>query len=502
MVPAGGLGAAELAALLRELAPQLRGARVRDLCRLKGRDDLILFLDTEPEGRCALQIAPGGPRARVCTTSRRFGRHLFETGPLVDRLAQRLRGARLVDLVAEPGQRSCCFDWQPTEGGLLRLQVELFGARGLWCLCEEAGQILELSRLPNSKDRALRPGQPYQPPPAGRPAREQPPRFRPPLAPAIDRYYSALDLDAEEGQLRRELQQTLDRGRKRCAHKIQGLERQQETARGAEQIRQQADLLLAYGFGAAPGQESLRVPDPQDPEAEIELRLEPGVPVQKQADKLYQRARKLQDGTAVTAQRLQESRAEAQRLDELAAALQAAEQFNDLVALRPLWIDQGLLKETRAPTPKQKQGKDQRYAKLTKGLNLRLFESVEGHLLMVGRNNQQNDRLSVSVARGNDYWFHVGQGYAGSHVVLRIPKEKTPSLDSLLDAATLAIYFSKARQAHRCEVIYCRARHVRKPKGFPPGKVTTTQTKTLLVDMEDQRLRRLLDHPLHGGGES
>ena len=113
--------------------------------------------------------------------------------------------------------------------------------------------------------------------------------------------------------------------------------------------------------------------------------------------------------------------------------------------------------------------------------------------MFVGRNNKENDRLSKSVARGNDLWFHVGQGYAGSHVVLRLPKEKTASLESLLDAGTLALHFSKARNATRCEIIYTPAKNVRKPKGLPPGKVTTTNTKTLLVDRDEERLRRLLD---------
>ncbi len=112
---------------------------------------------------------------------------------------------------------------------------------------------------------------------------------------------------------------------------------------------------------------------------------------------------------------------------------------------------------------------------------------------MVGRTNQENDRLSMSVAKGNDLWFHVGRGLAGSHVVLRLPKGKTASLESMLDASTLAIHFSKARDAERCEVIYTRAKHVRKPKGLPPGRVTTSQTRTLGIDLDRGRLRRLLD---------
>ena len=95
-------------------------------------------------------------------------------------------------------------------------------------------------------------------------------------------------------------------------------------------------------------------------------------------------------------------------------------------------------------------------------------------------------------ARGNDLWFHVGQGYAGSHVVVRLPRTKTASLETLLDAATLAVHFSKARGNPSCEVIYTQAKHVHKPKGLPPGAVVPSHTKTLHVRGEEARLTRLL----------
>ena len=123
-------------------------------------------------------------------------------------------------------------------------------------------------------------------------------------------------------------------------------------------------------------------------------------------------------------------------------------------------------------------------------------------MLLVGRDNQQNDKLTTRIAKGNDLWFHVGRGYAGSHVVLRVPKGKSASLESLLDAGTLAIHFSKVRGAELEEVIYAQAKHVRKPKGLPPGKVVPSQTKTLRIRREEDRLARLLDSAPGSGDDS
>ena len=96
-------------------------------------------------------------------------------------------------------------------------------------------------------------------------------------------------------------------------------------------------------------------------------------------------------------------------------------------------------------------------------------------------------------ANGNDLWLHVGGGRPGSHVVVRLPRNKTASLETLLDAATLAVHFSKARGEPRAEVIYTFRKHVRKPTGLPAGAVVPSQTKTVTVHADPDRLRRLLD---------
>ncbi|MBL8753984.1 MAG: DUF814 domain-containing protein, partial [Planctomycetes bacterium] len=87
---------------------------------------------------------------------------------------------------------------------------------------------------------------------------------------------------------------------------------------------------------------------------------------------------------------------------------------------------------------------------------------------------------------------HVGGGRAGSHVVIRLPKGKTASLETLLDAGTLAVHFSKARGESRIDVVYTQKKHVKKPKGLPAGAVVPSQTRTITVLRDDARLARLL----------
>ena len=488
-----GLTAAELALVLTELEPLLAAARVTDVARLVGRDDLLLFLEL-PDGRRALHIAPGGKRARLTLTTRRFRREEFATGPLVDRLRETLRGARFKGCAHAPDERRCDFALTVSDGTDLNLHVELFGVRGLWCVTDADESILELSRLPKSAGRELRPGAKYLAPAAAR--RLDPgagPRFTAPYLDAVDAYFTSRDAEEEIAQLQKTLDQAVQRARRKLQNKIDGLARQQEEIGRVAEIRLQADMLLAYGFGLAPGADRLEVSHPQDPSRRLEIAIDPAVPIQKQAERLYNRARKLEDGAAIAARRKAEAEADLAALAADADDLAACETFDDSRDLRAAWIARGILVRPKAEHRTAPSKHEQKLRKITKGHNVRVFTSSEGHLILVGRTNQQNDRLSLSIARGNDLWLHVGRGYAGSHVVVRLPKAKTASLQTLIEAGTLAIHFSKARNASRCEVIYTAAKNVRKPKGLPQGRVTTSQAKTLDVDVDPALLRRLLD---------
>ncbi len=125
---------------------------------------------------------------------------------------------------------------------------------------------------------------------------------------------------------------------------------------------------------------------------------------------------------------------------------------------------------------------------------VRVFESYDGIVIYVGKNARDNDNLSIRVARGNDWWFHVA-GVQGSHVLVRLEsKQQGLALpqETLLDAATLAVYFSKARKATRADVHYTQAKNIRKAKKAPPGQVVVNNGKTLNVVVEQERLDRLL----------
>jgi hypothetical protein len=115
------------------------------------------------------------------------------------------------------------------------------------------------------------------------------------------------------------------------------------------------------------------------------------------------------------------------------------------------------------------------------GAGLRQYESPGGFVVLVGRNNKQNDVLSHQVAKPGDVWMHV-RGMPGSHTVIRVGQgAQQPQLADLQFAANLAAWFSKGRNAGKVDVIVARAEHLKKFKGAKPGQVLVAKEEGNVV---------------------
>ena len=109
--------------------------------------------------------------------------------------------------------------------------------------------------------------------------------------------------------------------------------------------------------------------------------------------------------------------------------------------------------------------------------------------MLVGRNNRQNDRLTTKDADKRDIWLHT-QKIHGSHVILCTGGAE-PDEQSLMEAASLAAYFSQAQGSAKVPVDYTPVRFVKKPAGARPGMVVYTTYQTLLADPDESLVKRL-----------
>lgn len=492
---ARGLTAAELALALEDLrglcpttVVDAVALNTKVLTGTDSHDDVLLVLQTGEQKKAFVQVALGSTRARVTTTARRFGRDVRARGPGPDLLQRELQGATFTDIVTTPGERRCELVFE-TAVGKRTLAIELFSARGLWVLCDTGGAALTMSRAVTTAVRTLRRGDVYVPPPPA-PTTKKPAstesRFAAPVLASIDAFFTELDLQKEQHRAHETLHVALERARKQARNKASGMRRQLDTVARSQEMRDTADLMLAYAHNVKRGAASMEVHS-LDGSGMVTIKLDSAKPVTVQANQLYDKARKLDDGRAMTEQRLRTAERDLTELDEIAALLENATD-EQLEGVRQQLQKRGLLPK-EAP---QKKPAKQRQKQTDEQVPFRRFTSAEGYPIFVGRNNNQNDELTMRYANGNDLWLHVGGGRPGSHVVVRLPKQKTASLETLLDAAALAVYYSKSRGEPRIEVVYTSRKNVRKPKGLPAGAVVPSHTKTLTVLADDERLSRLL----------
>ena len=117
-----------------------------------------------------------------------------------------------------------------------------------------------------------------------------------------------------------------------------------------------------------------------------------------------------------------------------------------------------------------------------RGLQPRLYTYTlpGGWTVLAGRSDQDNEVLSLRLARPNDWWFHV-RGLPGSHVILQVPDDREPDRDTVRAAAAVAAWHSKKRDGRQVSVAVTRARNVTRARGAPTGTVNVRREVVLVV---------------------
>ena len=237
-----------------------------------------------------------------------------------------------------------------------------------------------------------------------------------------------------------------------------------ETAE-ADRYRLYAELLTANFYLLQTGQKEALVSNFYSPTQEtILVPLEQSLSPKENARRYFKKYRKLKDGAAIIQQQLEATVQEIYYLESILAALCYAD-LDSLAEIQDEMEQAGLLPAPPAKKPRQAPSGPLK------------FISADGIEILVGKNNRQNDLLTLRIAKESDTWLHV-KSYPGSHVVVRssAPPERT-----LLEAARLAVRFSKSTAAGKAAVDCTLVKHVHKPRGARPGMVVYTHHTTIFV---------------------
>jgi len=268
---------------------------------------------------------------------------------------------------------------------------------------------------------------------------------------------------------RTEITRRLERAEARAARLTGDLE---ETTR-ADASRARGDLLLASLHRVPEGASQVTLPGFTGGEETIEL--DPTLSPAANAERFYREAGRLDRARHRLPALIAEARDEAERHRQALESLERGEV--------PDWLDRG----GRGRTGTGDAGDDDH----GRGI-YRRYRTSGGLEVRVGRGRRENDRLTFGHSAPADIWLHA-RSVPGSHVILRWHGSDDPPKRDLLEAAALAAWFSKARSSGIVAVDWTRRKHVRKPRGAPPGAVTPGQVRTLFAEPDAAVERRLRD---------
>jgi predicted ribosome quality control (RQC) complex YloA/Tae2 family protein len=297
------------------------------------------------------------------------------------------------------------------------------------------------------------------------------------ISQCLDTFYSDKAERDRVGQQTQALVQKLTREVEKNKRKIKILQKEIASSAKAETSRLYGELLTTYLHQINRGDKAATVVNYYDEsEKEVTIPLNPTLSPNENAQRYYKKYQKLKAGKKYNEEQIQIAKEEIDYLESVLAQLALAN-LAEVEQIREELTEEGWIKK------QIKKGR-QKISQPTPTS----YIATDGTTILVGKNNKQNDRLTHQIARKSDTWLHT-KDIPGSHVVIR---SEQISEDTLLEAAMLAAYFSKARDSSQVPVDYTLVKHVKKPSGARPGYVIYVDQKTIYITPEPQKIETIL----------
>ncbi len=287
----------------------------------------------------------------------------------------------------------------------------------------------------------------------------------------LDTLYQASGTADRLEQTRQSLLRLVGAELARCRKKLAIQTEAWEQAGQADELRAAGDLILANLHAIRKGDPVLLATDYADPEQRTRtIALNPQLTPAENAQSYFRRYAKAKNSLGILAGQRNANTAEINYLETCENNLEQAAALSDLAEIRQELVEEGYLKPLSAGRRGQAPPKPS--APFT-------FRSPDGYTILAGRNNKQNDWLTRSAAP-EDLWLHT-KDIPGAHVLIRTRAGEPVPDSTLLAAASIAAYYSKAHGAATVPVDYTLVRYVRKPRGARPGLVIYDHQRTLMA---------------------
>ena len=298
------------------------------------------------------------------------------------------------------------------------------------------------------------------------------------ISEVLEHYYHEKEVITRIRQKSTDLRKVVSNATERTAKKYDLQARQLKDTEKKEKYKVYGELLHTYGYDVKEGQKELVCLNYYDGK-EIRIPLDPQLSPMANAGKYFDRYNKLKRTQEALSSLVEETGQELNHLESISNSLEIARDENDLAMIKEELMEYGYMK--RHFVGKKK------YGGKSKPFH---YLSGDGFHIYVGKNNYQNEELTFKLANGKDMWFHA-KNMAGSHVIVKLETADDLPDRTYEEAARLAAYYSKGRNAPKVEVDYTRRRNLKKPPQAKPGFVIYHTNYSMNIEPDITGIREI-----------
>ena len=294
----------------------------------------------------------------------------------------------------------------------------------------------------------------------------------------LDSFYEQRERQERVRQRGADLIRTATTARDRLRRKLALQEKDYAETQDRDKLRICGDLITSNLYRMERGQSKLTCENFYEEDCpSITIQLDPLRTPQQNAAKYYKRYTKAKTAEKYLREQMEIARRDIEYLESVLEEISHGETEQDFIDIRGELKDAGFLR---------KQGKKE----VKRAAKPRTFRTTSGFKVLVGRNNRQNDQLTMKDADHRDLWFHT-QKIHGAHVILCTEGREADD-DTIVEAAKLAAYYSQARESGNVPVDYTAVKNVKKPAGARPGMVIYSTCRTVNVTPDEALVKQLL----------
>lgn len=295
----------------------------------------------------------------------------------------------------------------------------------------------------------------------------------------LENYYATKDIKDRIHQRSSDLRKSISIKLDRLYNKLNKQEKELIESENAEIYKIKGELITSYIYMIEKGMESVEVANFYDPEYKnITISLNPNFTPSENAQKYFKKYNKMKTAKKEITSQIEITKEEINYLENIILSIENCENLAELMDIREELSKVGYLraknnikKETKLTTKPHE------------------FISSNGFKILVGKNNKQNDNLTLKIASNEDIWMHT-KNIPGSHVIIKTEGKEVPD-ETIFEGAMLAAFFSKSKMSSQVPVDYTKKKNVKKPNGSKPGMVIYETNSTIYVTPTEELIAKL-----------